>query len=55
VTNDSQKHQRRLFANKLLIAYGADEKKCALTLADDYVEGRGTIDALWREIREDAQ
>ena len=53
--NDSQKHQRRLFANKLLIAYNVEEKPRALTLADDYVEGRGTIDALWREIRDDAQ
>jgi len=53
--NDSQKHQRQVFVNKLLNAYNKEEKIHIINLADDYVEGRGTIDLLWKEIREDAQ
>ena len=53
--NELQRHQRRSFVNKILIAYNAGEKQRVLSLADAYVEGRGTIDALWREIREDAE
>jgi hypothetical protein len=52
--NDSQKHHRRLFVNKLLGAYNTKEKPHIITLADAYVEGHGTIDSLWKEIREDA-
>jgi hypothetical protein len=53
--NDSQKPHRRSFVNKLIMAYNAGGKQRCLELADDYVEGRGTIDLLWKEIREDAQ
>ena len=53
--NDLQKHQRRSFVNKLLNAYNREEKLHILDLADDYVEGKATIDTLWKQIREDAQ
>ena len=55
MTNDLQKHQRRMFVNKLLNAYNREEKVHILNLADDYVEGNATIDTLWKQIREDAQ
>jgi len=53
--NDSQKHHRRLFVNKLLNAYNREEKAHILDLAHEYVEGNATIDSLWKQIREDAQ
>ena len=53
--NDLQKHQRRSFVNKLLNAYNREEKLHILNLAHDYVEGKATIDTLWKQIREDAQ
>ena len=52
--NDSQKHQRRAFVDKLLIVYNTKEKPHIITLADAYVEGTETIDALWRELRDQA-
>ena len=55
MTNDLQKHQRRTFVNKLLNAYSREEKVHILDLADDYVEGKETIDTLWKQIRDDAQ
>ena len=53
--NELQRHQRRTFVNKLLNAYNPGEKLHILDLADDYVEGKATIDTLWKQIREDAQ
>jgi hypothetical protein len=53
--NELQKHQRKMFVNKLLNAYNREEKLHILDLANDYVEGRTTIDTLWKQIREDAQ
>jgi hypothetical protein len=53
--NDSQKHHRRLFVDKLLNAYNREERVHILDLAHDYVEGNATIDTLWKHIREDAQ
>jgi hypothetical protein len=55
VTNDLQKHQRLTFVNKLLNAYNREEKVHILDLAHEYVEGRATIDTLWKQLREDAQ
>ena len=53
--NELQRHQRRTFVNKLLNAYNREEKVHILDLADDYVEGKATIDTLCKQIREDAQ
>ena len=53
--NDLQKHQRRTFVNKLLNAYNREEKTHIIDIANDYVEGKATIDTLWKQIREDAQ
>ena len=50
--NDSQKHHRRLFVDKLLNAYNAEEKQRIRDLAHEYVEGNATIDSLWKQIRE---
>ena len=52
--NDSQKHHRRLLVNKLLNAHNTEEKPHVIVLADAYVEGAETIDALWRELRDQA-
>ena len=53
--NELQKHQRRTFVNKLLNAYNREEGVHILDLADDYVEGKATIDTLWKQLREDVQ
>ena len=53
--NELQRHQRRSFVNKLLNAYNREEKLHILNIANDYVEGKATIDTLWKQIREDAQ
>lgn len=53
--NDLQKHQRHKFVDKLLSAYNTEDKPHIITLADAYVEGTEKIDALWRELREQAQ
>jgi hypothetical protein len=53
--NELQRHQRRTFVNKLLNAYNREEKVHILDLAHEYVEGRATVDTLWKQIREDAQ
>ena len=53
--NELQRHQRRSFVNKLLNAYNKEEKLRILNIANDYVEGKETIDTLWKQIREDAQ
>ena len=52
--NDVQRHQRRKFVDKLLGAYTINENPHIIALADAYVDGRESIDNLWREIREDA-
>jgi hypothetical protein len=53
--NDVQKHQRRRFVEKLLSAYNTKEKPHVIATANAYVEGDVPIDALWKQIREDAQ
>jgi hypothetical protein len=53
--NKLQRHQRRSFVNKLLNAYNKEEKVHILDIANDYVEGKATIDTLWKQIRDDAQ
>ena len=53
--NDVQKHQRRKFVDKLLGAYTTEDKPHIIALANAYTEGDETIEALWRELRKDAQ
>ena len=53
--NELHKHHRRTLVNRLLDAYNREERIHIINIANDYVEGKTTIDTLWKQIREDAQ